>query len=526
MNARQALRHAAPLPLVLALSTPASAAPATSYRDGDRRVFVERVSAPRSQDGLTAVLLRHEGRAGEVRAYVDDTAIVEIDPEAKGEIDLAARGAVALRPLMPSAGLWLVADTAGGDGVDLAQRLHGEQPLPGIRGAIPNLHLHRKTKAAHTPNDPSYPGQWFWKNLSMPEAWGRTLGDASVTVVVVDTGCDLQHPDLIDKLDPGRDVVDGDDDPTPPVPNDGAAHGTACAGLVAASTDNNLGIAGGCPACRLRCVRLLADTATPLSADVDAFQFAFDTNAAIVSNSWGFVDPMPVPKSLETAINNVFDNGRSGKGALVIFAMGNDARVVGDDELEAVRGVLAIGAINNFDEKTSFSNTGNAVDLVAPTGTLTTDITGPGGTDPTDYTSLFGGTSSACPVAAGVAGLLVSVAPEKTSQELYDILIASARPAPFATPDDKGHDQEYGYGIINPVKALDAALGVGGGGAGGGGGGGSGGTAGNGGTGGTAGAAGESETGGGCSCHAAPASPSASVLYAALLLVMARRRRR
>lgn len=527
MNARHALRFTAPLPLLFALASPAWAGPparAASYLDGERRVLVERLEAPRSRGGLAAVILHHEGRAGEVRAHVDDTAIVQIDPGAA--IDLAAHGAVALRPLMPSAGLWLVADLTGGDGVDLAARLRGDHAIPGVRGAIPNLHLHRRAKGAHTPNDPSYPGQWYFKNLKMPEAWGRTLGDPGVTVVVVDTGCDMAHADLAAKMDPGRDVVDGDDDPSPVLSEDGAAHGTSCAGLIAASTDNDLGIAGGCPECRLRCVRLLSDSATPLSADVDAFQFALDTNASIVSNSWGFVDPMPVPKALEIAINNVFDNGRSGKGALVLFAMGNDDRVVGDDEVEAVRGVLGIGAINNFDEQTPFTNSGNSVDLVAPTGTLTTDITGPGGSDPGDYTSLFGGTSSACPVAAGIAGLLVSVAPEKTSEELYAILIETARPAPYAVPDDKGHDQVYGYGIIDPVKALDQALGVGG--SGGGGAGGSGGSAGGAGgaSGGEGGGGGASETGGGCSCSTTPASPTASLLYAMGLLLWARRRRR
>ena len=95
---------------------------------------------------------------------------------------------------------------------------------------------------------------------------------------------------------------------------------------------------------------------------------------------------------------------------------------------------------------------------MAPTGTLTTDISGPGGEDPGDYTSLFGGTSSACPVAAGIAGLLVSAAPDRTSQELYDVLIKTARKAPFATPDAMGHDQIYGYDIIDPVKALDEVL--------------------------------------------------------------------
>src|SRR5690606_17456671 len=148
------------------------------------------------------------------------------------------------------------------------------------------------------PTDPRWGGQWYFQNLGMPEAWGITRGAPSTSIVVVDTGCDLGHPDLEGKLDPGRDVVDGDDDPSFVPGEPGAAHGTACAGLIAAETDNDEGIAGGCPECRLRCVRMLSEQGTPISADVEAFQFALEVDAAVVSNSWGFVDPIPAPAPL------------------------------------------------------------------------------------------------------------------------------------------------------------------------------------------------------------------------------------
>jgi subtilisin family serine protease len=163
---------------------------------------------------------------------------------------------------------------------------------------------------------------------------------------------------------------------------------------------------------------------------------------------------------LEDAINNVFDNGRGGLGALVLFAVGNDDREIANDELPAVRGVLGIGAINNLDSETAFTNYGDAIDLVAPTGTLSTDISGADGYSDKDYTSNFGGTSSACPVAAGAAALVVSAAPEKTSAELYDVLIKTATPAPYAVPDANGHDAVFGYGIIDPTNALKDVLGI------------------------------------------------------------------
>jgi serine protease len=209
----------------------------------------------------------------------------------------------------------------------------------------------------------------------------------------------------------------------------------------------------------LRCVRLLTDGPTPTSADVDAFQFALDVGAAVVSNSWGYGQPTPVPQLLADAINNVFDNGRGGKGAIVLFAAGNDDRELGDDELEAVRGVLAIGAINNLDDKTYFTNYGPCVDLVAYVGTLTTARSGAGDTGG-DYTSTFGGTSSACPVAAGIAGLLTSASTNETSADLVQLMIDTARPAPYAVPDANGHDPVFGYGIVDPVAALRTLLGL------------------------------------------------------------------
>ncbi len=547
---------------IVLTTRPASSSPAPlgdppraaiAYRDGLARVEVDRLGprapapvglaleerlAPAADRGLSPVRLRHaSGRV--VSAFVDRTAIVRLAPGAEarlGEVGLAP-----LRQLMPSLGMWLVEDVTGGDGVDAAARLAGDEARAiGVREAAPNLYLRVTARGGPwTPNDPKLPGQWFWKNLHMTEAWGLSRGDAKTTIVVVDTGCDMAHPDLKDKLDPGRNVVDGSDDANPDPGQKGAEHGTACAGLVGASTDNGLGVAGGCPDCRVRCVKMLTDAPLPISKNVDAYQFALSVDADIVSNSWGFVEPTPVPKALADAISELYDHGRGGKGALMLFAMGNDDRVIGNDELEAVRGVLGIGAINNLDESTPFTNFGDSVDLVAPTGTLSTDLSGPAGAEPGDYLSLFGGTSSSCPVAAGIAGLIVAAAPDKTSEELYALMIATARSAPYATPDAKGHDQVYGYGIIDPVPALKKALGIvdppdaGAGGAGGAGGSGAGGAgsvdAGADAAGSTAPPSDSSAPPGGCSCRAGgdaplPASPLLGFSVAAIAACLRRRR--
>lgn len=443
----------------------APSAAATWFHDGPRRVAAERLGPPALDAAgrvLTPVRLRYDAddpaRAPRtIDASVDGTAIVQIAPGA--EAALAESGVRLVRPLMPSISLWLVEDAAGsGDGLDVAERLRGVAAR-GVQQALPNLHVRLEAAAEpYTPDDPMLLDQWYLERLRMTDTWGVHRGDPGTTIVVIDTGCDPDHPDLVAKLDPGLDVVDGDTDPSFEPGFQGNAHGTACAGIAAAATDNGAGMAGVCPDCRLRCVRMLTEADIPLSAHLDAFNFAIEVGAAVVSNSWGFAQAMPVPQPMADAIDNVFRNGRGGKGALVVFAAGNEDREIGPDELLALPSVLTVGAIANFDDKTAFTNFGAAVELVAPVGTVTADISGTEGYSATDYTTSFGGTSSACPVVAGVAGVLASAAPDRTAAELYDVMIRTASPAPLAVPDESGHDPVYGYGVVDPVSALTELL--------------------------------------------------------------------
>ncbi len=388
------------------------------------------------------------------RAFVGRGALVELAADA----DDAALGIVRRRAILPSRNLWLVesASAQSEDGLALAARLQRRVEFgASVKQALPDLYFPRR---AHAPaNDPRFAGQWFLQRIGIEAAWDLQRGSADVTVVVIDNGCDLQHPDLVNKLDQGKDVIDGDDDPSYAPNANGNNHGTACAGLVGASTDNQLGVAGVCPNCRVRCVRLLPDDPmglVPISADADAFAFALSVNAAVTSNSWGFTEAIAVPEMLKDAIATVRRDGRGGLGMLVVFAAGNDDRELLDEELNAVPGVITVGAVNNFGEVAQFSNFGKSVAVVAPLGTLTTDISGADGSDPGDYTSLFGGTSSACPLVAGLFGLMVSAAPTKTAAELEQVLLDTAVQSIFATPDPMGHDLYYGYGEIDAHAAL------------------------------------------------------------------------
>lgn len=437
------------------------------------------------------------------RAEIDGHAVITVDPDLSAA-ELAARlaplGAVPVRALSPRLGLWRVArrPEAGfgdRDGADLAARLTAHLTVhltstpahpqaagtpsaaapsaAWLREAVPDLWLpHTRHAIDIPPDDPRYGGQWFLARVQMEAAWALSTGALSaeaaaaghppVSILVIDTGCATDHPDLAAHFDASYDAVDDDDDPRPEVGFPGDNHGTAVAGVAAAVTDNGEGVAGACPECRLRCVRLLPEDGgpVPLSADIAAFEFALEADVAVVNNSWGFSEPLPVPASLARAITRVATEGRGGRGALVVFAAGNDARPIGDDELQAVAGVVGAGATNNFDELTQFSNSGRAVDVVAPTGTLTTDLVGPDGEDPGDYTRLFGGTSSAAPLVAGVLGLLVAAAPDADADTLTAALVGTAQQSLFARPGPDGHDVEYGYGVIRPAVALRRVLGL------------------------------------------------------------------
>lgn len=431
--------------------------PTLSYRDGDRRVAAARLGPDR------ALLIWDDGRQAIAGVGPDAVARLPRDPAARAAALVRAELRV-VRALSDHLGIALVRSTRPGeDGLALAARLADDPDLD----VSPDHRLARRPASFAPPaTDPRRDGQWYLDTIAIDDAWALAVGDPDTVIGVVDNGCDLTHPDLADNLLPGYDVFDGDDDPSFVPASPGNEHGTACAGVIAAVGDNGLGVAGVCPECRVRCVRLLgpdpgdgSGVAVPLSADIEAFDKQREWGVAVSSNSWGYVDRVPVPHLFAQAIRALIDEGRGGLGAVVVFAAGNDAREIYDDELYGIPGLVTVGALNAFDEAAQFSNYGPGVDVTAPAGTLTTDIAGVDGADPGDYTASFGGTSSACPVVAGVAALLASAAPEKTGAELTEALVTSARPAPFALPDEDGHDPLYGYGVVDPLAAL-ARVGV------------------------------------------------------------------
>jgi hypothetical protein len=272
--------------------------------------------------------------------------------------------------------------------------------------------------------------------------------------------------DGVSKICDPRDVVHGDDDPSPKTSDQAYEHGTAAAGVAAAAGDNGLDVTGIAPGCRLMPIQLYAEsTFTPNSTEADAFLWAADHGAAVMSNSWGPDNAdTPLPDATRAAIDHATTAGRGGKGVAIFFAAGNSNSDTSHDSYISYPGVISIAASNNVDTRAGYSCFGAAVAVAAPSsgGTLgitTTDVTGNPGYAQGNVTFGFGGTSSACPLAAGVAALVLSVNPSLTWQQVKAVLEQSADKIDVDAGgyDAAGRSDLYGFGRVNAYAAVRLA---------------------------------------------------------------------
>ncbi|MFN7146523.1 MAG: S8 family serine peptidase, partial [Myxococcota bacterium] len=427
--------------------------------------------------GTSAVHLRWDDGRG-TPALLDTTALVRITPGAERELRarLTDVGLVLDRTLMPSLGLVRVRDPAGmRDGITLAALL---ADVEGVSETVPNLYLPHRAAGEFVPNDPRYGGQWFFKQLNMPAAWAYTQGDPETTVVVIDNGCDLQHPDLVGGLDPGRDVVDDDDDPSFKPNSRSNNHGTACAGNVGAKRDNGIGVAGTAPG-----VKIMPISWSTTAGAANAFALAVANGARVITNSWGHPDLRA--QAVDDQIRSALQANR-----VVLFAGGNGPdrppftyRIAWPAGLSGTsdpvfRNLISVGMSSPTDEhKGVASSDGGAFagssymahngldgpDVCAPgPWSYTTDIRGAAGynTDGNmsgvhaDYTHDFGGTSSSTPKVAGIVGLLLSRNPDLTPAEVKQLLKSTAKDIEQAGVDDK-----TGSGRVDALAALRAVPG-------------------------------------------------------------------
>jgi subtilisin family serine protease len=354
---------------------------------------------------------------------------------------------------------WRLPAQDAADALRRARALAVDGPAMGVEHVFPDVRLSRTAAqgAAVDFDDPDYGGQWYLELLGMEQLYAVSEGDPAVRVAVIDSGIDVAHPDLADAVADPYDAFADDADPSPE-PGDSCAgsstaicdvHGTAVSGVVLARAHNGVGIVGLCPRCTLVPIRLLGDGVGAMSADIAAFEHAIAADVGVINNSWGYTRPVRAPAPLAAVIRRAQTEPRGGKGALVVFAAGNDDRALRDDELTGLDGVICVSATDRYGAPTNYTNSGDSVDLAAPSATVT--IAPEGGS-----TETFGGTSAAAPVVSGVAAWALSVRPALTAAELGALLVDTAAPNALVTRDSAGHHAVYGFGQIDPPAVLAA----------------------------------------------------------------------
>ncbi len=301
---------------------------------------------------------------------------------------------------------------------------------PAVEFAEPNYRYH----AMRSPNDAFLGEQWALRNIQALEAWDITTGEG-ILVAVIDTGVMSKHTDLDGQVTAGYNAITGTADT-----EDDVGHGTAVAGLIAARTDNDQGIAGMCWGCTILPVRVLgSDGSGEAFALARGMRWATDAGARVINLSLGGRDNSQVVYEAVQYANS--------RGVLIVSASGNERQENNQVNYPAAYSeVVAVGGTGNTDQLTGFSNTGDHLDIAAPSVGLLTTIPGE-----RQY-GFPNGTSFSSPYVSGTAALVWTLRPDLSNLDVKCILEASA--------DDQGtpgKDPEYGWGRLNAFRAVQLA---------------------------------------------------------------------
>ncbi len=297
---------------------------------------------------------------------------------------------------------------------------------------IDEVEFNYKRYIAVRPNDPFYASQWALARLGAEQAW-EISSDASnpIIIAIVDTGVDLDHPDLAGKIVPGYNFVDNNNNPM-----DNNGHGTHVAGIAAAVANNGVGISGVSWSSKIMPIKALDDKGAGNDYLVaQGITWAVDNGANIVNLSFGGIQ-------YSTVLKDAVDYAAQ-KGVVVIAAAGNEAGN-GNPVFypAALDNVVAVGATDSFDKHAAFSNYGSYIDISAPGVSVLSTI----------WDNRYGymsGTSMAAPFVSGAASLILSLNPRMSRDQVEERIKQSA--------DDLGEigrDDKYGYGQVNLARAI------------------------------------------------------------------------
>ncbi|MGD2062226.1 MAG: S8 family serine peptidase [Nitrospirota bacterium] len=280
------------------------------------------------------------------------------------------------------------------------------------------------------PDDPKFPNEWHLPKIQAPTAWETSTG-GGITVAILDTGVDPDHPELVNRLVPGWNSASLSDDSTPV-----HGHGTWVAGVVAAETNNGVGVASIAYGAHLMPIRVTnsSDGYAYYSDIARAVTWAADQGAQVANISYDVTS--------SAAISSAAQYMRS-KGGVVVVAAGNSGGNPGYGDNPYM---ISVSATTSGDAKASWSSYGDYVDVSAPGAKILSTSDGGG------Y-STVSGTSFASPTTAGVVALIMGANGALAPSDVESILESTA--------DDLGStgwDPSFGFGRVNAAAAVQAAV--------------------------------------------------------------------
>ncbi len=273
--------------------------------------------------------------------------------------------------------------------------------------------------------------QWYLDFLNAQRARQLASGGAGVTVAVVDSGVDASHPDLQGNVLPGADLTGAGTNGQV----DKNGHGTSMASLIAAHGHDSNGMIGVAPNAKILPVRIEGYS----DQVAEGIKWAVDHNARVINYSMGGSGSgSKIDAALEYALTN---------DVVVVASSGNVPE--GDDEVVGVPshpGVIAVGGVNKSGQYVPFSTKGEALALAAPA----TDIWSAGVDGGYRHAK---GTSDSAALVSGVAALVRAKYPQLNAASVVNRLIKTAE-----DKGEPGRDPKYGFGVVQPVRALTANL--------------------------------------------------------------------
>lgn len=326
---------------------------------------------------------------------------------------------------------------------------HDFQNLDVVEGIGPRYVFQK----SYVPNDPSISSQYALDKMQVKNAWGISKGNANIIIADLDEGVNYDHEDLAANIyqingHPGVDLVGSGSKPstTPvdfdPMPGPNLSHGTFTTGCFGEVPDNNKGGAGTGFNCKIMAVKI-ADDAGKLLGGYEGIYYGSTHGAKILNCSWGGYETDPS----YIAYFQVFIDDAVDRGSLVVAAAGNDSKDIDAAANHFIPAylnkVLSVGATDENDKAASFSNYGKAAEVFAP-GANIYSTTFPGN----DAYSTSSGTSFACPLTSGIAGLVWAKNPDWTPKFVARQIIETCDNV--VNPGNRG---KY-WGRVNAFSAL------------------------------------------------------------------------